>query len=355
VTARVSARTRRTGARRGWVDGVGMGDRDSTPVRRLVAALPSAAGAPVMGTGIVSVAFGSDHRDVLADALLAVALVLALGLAGVLVARAVRDRASLAAAARAPASLTVVAATCVLGTRLAQAGVAPAGAVLLGLAVAAWAPLLVAVVRAWRTPAGGDGFLVAVATQGIAALCAALASPHGLGWLAIAALVALAAGLALYVFAAASFDLGQVVRGHGEQWVAGGALAIAALAAGDADAALRTTGAADGLVAPVRTVALVLWVLAMAWLPVLVAAELRAPRTGFDARRWSTVFPVGMYAAMSFAVGQAAARPAVLAFARAWIWVAGAVWALVAAGSLVSALRLLGAAPQVTAERGARA
>jgi len=45
----------------------------------------------------------------------------------------------------------------------------------------------------------------------------------------------------------------------------------------------------------------------------------------------------------------------VLAFARGWIWVAGAVWALVAAGSLVSALRLLGAAPQVTAERGARA
>jgi tellurite resistance protein TehA-like permease len=132
-------------------------------------------------------------------------------------------------------------------------------------------------------------------------------------------------------------------------------LAIAALAAGDADAALRTIGAAEGLVAPVRSVALVLWVLAMAWLPVLVAGELRAPRTGFDARRWSTVFPVGMYAAMSFAVGQAAARPAVLAFARAWVWVAGAVWALVAAGSVASGLRLLGTAPRVTAERGARA
>jgi tellurite resistance protein TehA-like permease len=333
-----------------------MGDRDSSPARRVLDALPRAAGALVMGTGIVAVAFASDGREALADALLAIALGVALVLAALVVRRAVRDRAGLAAAARAPASLTVVAAACVLGTRLTQVGAVPAGAVLLGLAVAAWAPLLVAVLRAWRTPAPGDAFLVAVATQAIAALCAALASHrHGVVWLVPAALVALATGLALYVFAAASFDLGRVVRGRGDQWVAGGALAIAALAAGDADAALRATGAADGLVAPVRSVALALWILAMAWLPVLVAGELRAPRIGFDAGRWSTVFPVGMYAAMSFAVGHAAARPAVLAFARAWVWVAAAVWALVAAGSVARGLRLLGAAPSVTAEREVRA
>jgi hypothetical protein len=65
----------------------------------------------------------------------------------------------------------------------------------------------------------------------------------------------------------------------------------------------------------------------MAWLPVLVAGEALPPRRGFDARRWSTVFPVGMYAAMSHAVG-------ISGFARAWTWVAVAVWAVVALASV---------------------
>jgi uncharacterized membrane protein (DUF441 family) len=62
-----------------------------------------------------------------------------------------------------------------------------------------------------------------------------------------------------------------------------------------------------------------------------------------------------MYAAMSIAVGHATARPAILAFARAWVWVAGAVWALVAAASAARGLRLLADRPRVTAGRGARA
>jgi hypothetical protein len=335
-----------------------MEPRSSTPLRRVAAALPGAAAAPVMGTGIAAIAFAGDGRAALADVLLAIALAIAAALVALLVVRAVRDRAGLAAATRGPASLTAVAGACVLGARLTQAGLTGGGVALLVVAVAAWAPLLWRVLRAWRAPVAGGGFLVAVATQAIASLAAALAGPLRSGGLALAAAGALAAGLALYAFAAASFDPVQVWRGRGDQWVAGGALAISALAAGDVDAALRATGAAAGLVAPVRSVALILWVLAMAWLPVLVAGELRAPRTGFDACRWSTVFPVGMYAAMSFAVGHAAARPAILAFARGWVWVAGAVWALVAAGSVAGGVRLLAAGPRLRcramAERGAR-
>ena len=93
----------------------------------------------------------------------------------------------------------------------------------------------------------------------------------------------------------------------------------------------------------------------MAWLPVLVAGEALRPRTGFDARRWSTVFPVGMYAAMSHAVGEQAGRPWIVAFARDWTWVAVAVWALVAAASVGRAARLLGDAraprPRVATDR----
>jgi hypothetical protein len=331
-----------------------MDDRVSTR-QRLLEALPRAAAAPVMGTGIVAVAFAGDGRTALAGVLLAVALAIAAALVAVLVARTVRDPAGVTAATCAPASLTVVAAAGVLGTRLAQVGAPGAGVALLGLAIVAWAPLLWRVLRAWRAPAGGDGFLVAVATQAIAALAAGLALPLRAGWLAVAALVPFALGLVLYAFAAASFDGPQLWRGRGDQWVAGGALAISALAAGDIDAALRATGAADGLLAPMRSIALAVWLLAMAWLPVLVAAELRAPRTGFDAKRWSTVFPVGMYAAMSFAVGHAASRPAILAFARTWVWVAGAVWAIVAAVGVGGGLRLLADGSGVTAGREARA
>jgi Voltage-dependent anion channel len=46
-------------------------------------------------------------------------------------------------------------------------------------------------------------------------------------------------------------------------------------------------------------------------------------------RRWSTVFPVGMYAACSFVVGTAVHAGAIHDFARIWTWVAAVVWLVV--------------------------
>ena len=60
--------------------------------------------------------------------------------------------------------------------------------------------------------------------------------------------------------------------------------------------------------------------------PVLLAAELLRPRLRYDVRRWSTVFPVGMYGACSFVVGAAAGAPGVADFARIWVWAGVAVW-----------------------------
>jgi predicted acyltransferase len=69
-----------------------------------------------------------------------------------------------------------------------------------------------------------------------------------------------------------------------------------------------TTGIQDAL----EISSLVLWCLAIAWLPVLVAAELLQPRLGYDVRRWATVFPVAMYAVCSFAAGSAADVAAII-------------------------------------------
>ena len=286
-------------------------------------AIPAVAAAPVMGTAIVSVALDLDGARAASDALFAVALALALLLTTRLALALRADRGRVAREIATPAGLTIVAALCVLGTRVRQAGHPGIATVLLIVAIAVWAPVLVAVLRRWRRPVRGDGFLIAVATQAIAVLCAAL----GAG---VAALAALAAGLALYAWAAASFDRAEIRSGRGDQWIAGGALAIAALAA-------ATTATAFGAAPPggaLDTAAFVLWLLAMAWLPVLVAGEAVRPRAAAGPRRWSTVFPVGMYAAMSHAVGHEAGRPWIVTFARGWTWVAVAVWAVVAATSL---------------------
>jgi len=291
-----------------------------------------------MGTGIVSTDFAlAGWRDLSLALLWVTVAVWAVMVAGG-AARLATDRRALARDARLPMSLTTVAGTCVLGTRVRMENHHALAAALLAGAALAWAPLLTGVLRAWRRPVEGDGFLVVVATQGLAVLAAVLAPPLGiaLGYVALAALLA---GLGLYVFAVASFDIAELVHGSGDQWVAGGALAISTLAAAETSRALGS-GA-------LRTLAFVLWAVAVAWLPVLVAGEARRPWTGFDARRWATVFPLGMYAAMTFALAQISGHAWLTHAARAWTPVAGAVWLLVAAATV----RLLARRPRAASRR----
>ena len=50
----------------------------------------------------------------------------------------------------------------------------------------------------------------------------------------------------MYVFTAVPFDLRELVTGHGDHWVAGGALAISALAAGKVTEAAAALGQFSG-------------------------------------------------------------------------------------------------------------
>jgi hypothetical protein len=136
----------------------------------------------------------------------------------------------------------------------------------------------------------------------------------------------------LYPLVLARFDLRELATGEGDHWVSGGALAICALVAADLGLAAKQlavlrAGALDD-------VALALWVLALVWLPLLVGLEVVHRRVRYDLRRWATVFPVGMYAACSFAVGAAVSAPAISRFARVWVWVAVALWLVVAAATV---------------------
>jgi tellurite resistance protein TehA-like permease len=296
---------------------------------RVLDSVPPAAGAEVMGTGIVSIALSLDGFETLSRILLVIAAAMWLTLAVLVPMRAARDHARFAADMRTPPALTSVAGTAVLGTRLTLLGWSWAGIAALVIALAVWAALIGPVLTNWKTPTVGASLVLTVSTESLAVLAATLAVPEHAHWLLDAALAPFVLGLCFYVFVISRFDLRQLVVGHGDHWITGGALAISTLAAGKILAggkALATLGDGSGLL---KDVAVILWIVTLLWLPVLLVAELVAPRLHYDVRRWSTVFPVGMYAACSFVIGTSAAVGVARSFARVWVWVALAVWAVV--------------------------
>lgn len=312
---------------------------------RLLDAIPPASGAVVMGTGIVSIALSFDHRDSLSDILLVIAAATWIALACLLPARAIfgperfdDDRGHLAA-------LTSVAGTGVLATRLTLLGWHSVAAVLLVVAVLLWLGLVPVVLHHWQTPTTGASFLLAVATESLALLAASLADADHAQWLLYAALVPFCLGLVFYAFVLSRFDFRQLVVGLGDHWVTGGALAISTVAAGRIVLAANATGALSGELGALKTVALGLWCLTMTWLPALLTAEALHPRLRYTVSRWSTVFPVGMYAACSFGVGAVTQTSGITSFARVWVWVAVAVWVIVFAAMLSRAPSLVRSEP----------
>ena len=287
-----------------------------------------------MGTGIVAVGFSLDGRPTLSRVLLGAGAVAWLALGLVLAARALFDRERMHREARSPAALTGVAGTAVLGTALITVGWEWAGIALLVVALAVWLALLTPVLGHWETPTAGVSFMLTVSTESLAVLAATLAQRDRAPWLLDAALAPLLLGLAAYAFVVSRFDCRQLTTGRGDQWVAGGALAISTLAAARITVAARSLGTLAGIQGALEVGALVLWAVTIAWLPLLVIAELLRPRLAYDVRRWSTVFPVGMYAACSFLTGAAAHAPAITDFARVWVWAGLAIWAVVAAAML---------------------
>lgn len=294
-----------------------------------------------MATGILSFGLRLTGYVVLSQVTLVLASVAWLALTTDFVVRLLLDRERWLAEAGTPAALTAVSATTVLGTRFSAAGWQALAAAALALAALLWPVLLVDVVRHWRgrRRMSGTVFLSSVATQGLAVLGATLARADTLAWLAHAALLMFWLGLAVYVFTFGQFDTRQVMTGAGDQWVAGGALAIAALAGARLLAAddhqYLWNGDDRGAL---RTVAVIQLILAAVWYVVLLAGEVLRPRLHYDVRRWSTVFPMGMTAVAALSVGSAADVPWLRGAGQVLLWIAVAVWLAVAVGAVGQAL-----------------
>ncbi|MGW0768516.1 tellurite resistance/C4-dicarboxylate transporter family protein [Streptomyces sp. NPDC002676] len=298
-----------------------------------------AAGTAVMATGIVSVGLHLTGDEGLSQVFLGLTCVAWLGLGAEFVVRLAGQRRRWLAEAGSPGALTAVAATSVLGTRLSTLGRQTLAEALLALAALLWPVLLVLVVRRWERRMPGAVFLCCVATQGLAVLGATLAAAEATAWLAHAALVMFFLGLVLYGVALARFESRQVLEGAGDHWIAGGALAISALAGAkllSADSARLYLWNVDDR-GTLRTLTVALLVLDVAWYLVLLAAELVRPRPGYDVRRWATVFPMGMTAAATVAVAAALDVPWLKGPGRVLTWVAVAAWLAVAAGAVPTA------------------
>jgi len=175
---------------------------------------------------------------------------------------------------------------------------------------------------------------------------ATLAVSYHAGWLVSIAAAALVLGLVFYVFAVARFDLRQLLIGHGDHWIAGGALAMCALAASHVTQAAEALGQVPSMQQVLSTSTLVLWCLAMVWLLSLIICEILRHRLRYDTRRWATVFPLGIYAAASIETGQVRSITWITDFGHAWTWVGFAAWLLALAGLLHQGLLVLRGQPR---------
>lgn len=283
-----------------------------------------------MSTGILSTATQLAALGVLSWALLALAVLGEIALGVALFARLLGDRSGWMADASTPASLTGVAATAVIGSRLVPLGRTGTAWALLVVAALLWLVLLPLVLRHWQVPTVGAGFLICVATEGLAVLAGELGAVTGSRPVLVAGLVAFFLGLVLYGTVVARFDWRQLVVGAGDHWVLAGALAITSLAAAELVRADTGRVLLAGDRQPLRVLALAVWAAALAGYALLAACELRRPRLRYDVRRWATVFPMGMTAAASIAVGRAEALPALSVVGRVLLWPALVAWLLTA-------------------------
>jgi tellurite resistance protein TehA-like permease len=290
--------------------------------------------AAVMATGIVSVAAADHGFEVISDVLIVLAAA-TLPVLMVLVARAWRSF-----DVRDPnvtlGLFTYVAACAVVGARLAEHRLVLW--VLAGMAIQGWLSLMPLAARSmWRLRwtglrdrAHGGWELAAVATSGLAIAWAGL---DILFW----AFIFWALGLGLYVVMTTlvlwrvRHDASSPELVQPDLWILMGGIAIATLAGDHLHHILLPGPIADG----VRAVTIATWIVATAWIPVLVYVVVRRS-VGLG---WPAVFPLGMYSAATYAMAVETGWRWFVVVSLVVFWIAFAAWLVVAAGVLRQGLQ----------------
>lgn len=336
-------------------------------VREAVRTLNPGYFALVMATGIVSVSMHHHHADALSVLLLWLTV---LSYAVLLVVTAVRIiafrrefRADFSDSGRAFGFFTFVAATNVLGTRLAIDGHTAAALGLLIVGALAWVVLgylvpWTAVLGTAQRPvlrrANGTWFIWVVASQSVAVLSAALEPVVQEPWRRILALLAVttwSVGVILYgaagMFVAARMLL-YPLRPQDlipQYWVSMGATAITVLA-GARIVEMAQAPMVDATRGLIAATSVVFWAFGSWLIPPLVAAGFwrhvaHDIPLRYEAPMWSVIFPLGMYGVGGHYLGQADHLPIVAAIGSGEGWIALAAWGLTFLSMLAHLARTL--------------
>jgi tellurite resistance protein TehA-like permease len=314
----------------------------------------------VMATGIVSIAALDQQYHVIA-LILGVLAAAAFALFTVMVgARVARAPAAFGRQLRDPdvalRSFTFVAACGVLATELGPELVRGQRLLAWSLGAAAliaWLALVPAAITDMhsrptgelRDHAHGSWLLISVGTQSLAISTADLARGTAAHPLLLLALAWWMLGLVGYVVVtwlimwralAGPFVPEKVTP---DSWILMGALAIATLT-GDRILAARpaTTGLA-WLVTLARPQILILWIMASAWIPLLLSAQLwriarRPASLRYEGVWWATVFPLGMYSSATFGLAVELRVPALRTVSLIFFWFGLTTWLIIALGLL---------------------
>lgn len=331
----------------------GPADRRSAAVTAGVAALHPGYFALVMATGIVSIAMRNHQAIALSVVLLWLAGIEYVALIALNLWRAVAFRAEfaddLSDPGRAFGLFTFVAATDVLGTRLAVDAHHGAALVLLAAGWLAWLVLgylvpWTAVLSQPRRPvladANGTWFIWVVASQSVAVLAAALEPALGTGRRELALLAVFSWSVGVFLYAAAGIFVAARMLLYPLRpedltppyWVAMGATAITVVAGARivqmADAPM--VAATRGLIAGTSVI---FWAFGSWLIPPLIAAGiwrhlLRRVPLRYEAPLWSVIFPLGMYGVAGQYLGHADKLPIVEAIGSDESWIAVAAWAV---------------------------
>jgi len=315
--------------------------------------------AVVMATGTLSIALNLHDFPSLAQVLLGGNVAAYAVLWGLLALRTLcfpeALRADAADHARAPGFLTVVAATCVLGTQTVVVAGTPGigyGLWLFGCmlwVVIAYTFFLMVCVRAEKpdleTGINGAWLLVAVATQSVAVLAARL---HGDGTGDIVQTFALGMfllGCMLYIsiITLIVYRLTFVRVTPAEvtppYWINMGATAITTLAGSELILRADAWALVAGMLPFLKGFTLFFWAAATWWIPLLIMLGLwrhawhRDP-VRYDPQLWSMVFPLAMYSTSTFRLGVALDLEFLAVLSAVFLGAAGFAWCAVMTGCL---------------------
>ena len=283
-----------------------------------------------MATGIVSIAAADHGFSVISEILIVVAAV-TLPVLMVMAARAWREFDMRDPNVTLPL-FTYIAACAVVGARLADHRIVLW--VLAAMALQGWLSLMPLAVRSmWRhrwtglrDRARGGWELAAVATSGLAIVSAELGV---LFW----AIVFWVLGICVYlvmtglVLWRVGHDASSPELVQPDVWILMGGIAIATLAGDHLHHILFPGPIEDG----VRAVTIGTWIVATAWIPVLIVVAFRRS-VGLS---WPAVFPLGMYSSATYAMAVETGWRWFVTISLTFFWIAFAAWLTVAGVELV--------------------